>query len=134
MITYFKGKNHKPKNKYKLRKNLNIILESLDSIVIFEATSTSITSSVIGIDLIILPISAGIACTLSLGNKVLHNLIVSKYNKDKTQYQKGQQTIKFFDKLYRKTLQDNLIDKNAYESLRKVFTKHLEETKNESFL
>ena len=72
MITYFKDKNHKSKKRYKNYKALNTILESVDSIVIFGATSTSITLSITGIGLIILPRSAGIACTLSLGNKVLH--------------------------------------------------------------
>ena len=72
MITYFKDKNNKPKKKYKNYKTLNTILESVDSIVIIGATSTSINLSVTGVGLIILPISAGIACGLSLGNKVLH--------------------------------------------------------------
>ena len=83
MITYFKDKNHKSKKKYENYKTLNTILESVDSIVIIGATSTSITLSITGIGLIILPTSAGIACTLSLGNKVLHKLIINKYNKYK---------------------------------------------------
>ena len=117
MIAYFKNKNHKSKKRYKNYKTLNTILESVDSIVIIAATSTSITLSVVGIGLVILPISAGIACTLSLGNKILHKLILNKYNKYKKQYERDQQTIKSFDKLYRKSLQDNLIDKGEYESL-----------------
>ena len=110
MITYFKDKNHKSKKKYKNYKSLNTILESVDSIIIIGATSTSITLSITGIGLIILPISAGIACGLSLVNKVLHKLIINKYNKYKKQYERDQQTIKSFDKLYRKSLQDNVID------------------------
>ena len=78
MITYFKNKNHKSKKKCKNYKTLNTVLESVDSIVIIATTSTSITLSVTGFGLIILPISAGIACTLSLGNKVLHKLIINK--------------------------------------------------------
>ena len=67
--------------------------------------------------MIILPISAGIACDLSLGNKVLHKGIINKYNKYKKQYEKDQQTIKSLDKFYRKSLQDNLTDRNEYASL-----------------
>ena len=134
MITYFKDKNHKSKKGYKNYKTLNTILESVESIVIIGATSTSITLSVIGIGLIILPISAGIACTLSLGNKVLHKIIINKYNKYKKQYERDQQTIKSFDKLYRKSLQHNVIDKIEYESLGNIFTKYIDENKNESFL
>ena len=134
MITYFKDKNSKSKKRYKNYKTLNTILESVDSFVIIAATSTSITLSVTGIGLIVLPISAGIACTLSLGSKILHKLIINKYNKYKKLYEKDQNTIKSFDKLYRKSLQDNIIDKNEYESLCNIFTKYVDENKNESFL
>ena len=134
MITYFKDKNNKSKKRYRNYKTLNTILESVDSIVIIGATLTSITLSVTGVGLIILPIPAGIACTLSLSNKILHKLIINKYNKYKKQYERDHQTIKSFDKLYRKSLQDNIIDKNEYESLCNIFTKYVDENKNESFL
>ena len=134
MITYFKDKNNKSKKKYKNYKTLNTILESADSIVIIGATSTSITLSITGVGLIILPISVGVACALSLGNKVLHKLIINKYNKYKKQYERDQNTIKSFDKLYRKSLQDNVIDKTEYDSLCNIFTRYVDENKNESFL
>ena len=134
MITYFKDKNNKSKKRYKNYKTLNTVLESVDTIVIIAATSTSITLSVTGIGLIILPITAGIACTLSLGNKVLHKIIINKYNKNKKLYERDQNTIKSFDKLYRKSLKDNVIDKNEYECLCNIFTKYIDENKNESFL
>ena len=134
MITYFKDKNHKSKKRYKNYKTLNTLLESVDSIVIIGATSTSITLSVTGIGLIVLPTSAGIACTLSLGNKILHKLVINKCNKYKKQYERDQNTIKSFDKLYRKSLQDNIIDKTEYESLCNIFNKYVDENKNESFL
>ena len=71
MITYFKDKNHKSTKKYKNYKTLNAILESVESILIIGATSTSIILSIIGFGLNILPISAGIALTISIGNKIL---------------------------------------------------------------
>ena len=134
MITYFKDKNNKSKKKYKNYKTLNTVLESVDSIVIIATSSTSVTLSITGIGLIILPISAGVACALSLGNKVFYKLIINKYNKYKKQYERDQLTIKSFDKLYRKSLQDNVIDKSEYESFCNIFTKYVDENKNESFL
>ena len=133
MITYFKEKNNKSKKRYKNYKILNTVLESVDSIVIIAAKSISITLSVTGMCLIVLPISAGIACGLSLGNKILHKLIINKNNKYKKQYERDQQTIKSFDKLYRKSLQDIVIDKKEYESQCNIFTKYVDENKNESF-
>ena len=120
--------------KYKNYKTLNTVLESVDSIVIIAATSTSITLSITGIGLIVLPMSAGIACGLSLANKVLHKLIINKHSKYKKQYERDQNTIKSFDKLYRKSLQDIIIDKTEYDSLCNIFTKYVDENKNESFL
>ena len=83
--------------------------------------------------MIVLPISAGIACTLSLGIKVLHKLIINKYNKYKKQYERDQQTIRSFHKFHRKTLQDNVIDKNEYDSLCNIFTRYVDENQNEFF-
>ena len=133
MITCFKDKNNKSKKKYKNYKTPNTILEPVDSIVIIATTSTSITLSITGIGLIVLPISAGIACTLSLGNKLLHKVIINKYNTYKKQYERDQQTIKSFQNLYRKTLQDNIMIKAEYESVCNIFTKYVDENKNESF-
>ena len=110
------------------------MLESVDSIIIIAATSTSITLSITDVGLIFSPISARIACTLSLGNKVLHKIIINKYNKYKKQYEKDQQTINYSNKLYKKSSQDNIIDKIEYESLCKIKTKYVDETKNEFFL
>ena len=134
MITYFKDKNSKSKKKNKNYKTLNTVLESVDSIIIIGATSISITLSVTGVGLITLAFSPGIACTLSLGNKVLHKLILNKYNKYKKQYDRDQQTIKSFDKLYKKFLQDNVIDKTEYDSLCNILTEYVDGNKNEPFL
>ena len=131
-IYYFKDKNHKLKKKYK--KTLKTILELVDTTVTIGETSTSITLTIRGIGLNISPILAGIACALSLSEKVLHKMIIKKCKSYKNEYEKDQKTIKFSDKFYRESLQDKVIDKSEYESLCNHFTKFLDETKNESFL
>ena len=112
---------------------ITTILKSFDTFVIIATTSSSITLSLTGIGLIVIPISTATACSLSIGNKVLFELIINKSNKYKTLYERDQQTIKLFDKLYRKPLQDNVIDRTEYESLCNNFTKNVDENKNESF-
>ena len=87
-----------------------------------------------GIGFIDIPISTATACGLAIGKKVVYEVIINKYKKYKRQYEKGQQTFKSFDKLYRKSIQDNIIDKSEYETLCNTFTKYVDETKNESFL
>ena len=96
------------------------------------ATLTSTTLLVAGVGLIALPISSAIVCTLSLANKVIHKLFINKCNILKKLCEKDQQTIKSFDELNRKSLQDNVIDKNEYESLGNILTKNLVKTKIES--
>ena len=64
----------------------------------------------------------------------MYGIIIEKYNKYKRQNEKDQQTIKSFVNLYRKSVQNDVIDKNEYESLCTIFTKYVDEKKNESFL
>ena len=99
MITYFKNRNTKSKKKYISYKTLNTVLETVVKFIINGTTSTSITLSRTCIGLIVLPISAVIACTLSLRNKILHILIINKNNKYKKQNEKDQQTIESFKKV-----------------------------------
>ena len=134
MTTNFKHKNNKSKKKYKNYKTLTTKLKSFDTFVIIATTSSSNTLSLPGIGLIDIPTSTATACGLSIGNKVLYEISINKCNKYKKQYKRYQILIKSFDKLCRKSLQDNVIDETEYESLCIVFTKYLEETKSETFL
>ena len=70
------------------------MIESVHTVVFIGSTTTSVTLSVTGVGLMVQPISAGIACALSLGNKVIKKIIVIKYSKYKEEYEKDQQTIK----------------------------------------
>ena len=134
MITYFKEKNYKSKKKGKKYKTITSILKTFDTFVIIAATSSSVTLSLTGIGLIVIPLSTASACALSTGNEVFYAVIINKYNKYKKQFERDQQTIKSFDKLYRNSLQDNVFDKNECESLCILFTKYVDGNKIESFL
>ena len=97
---------------------LTTILKSFDTFVVIATTSNSITLGLRGIGLIVKPMSAGIACGLTISKNVIYEIVIQKYNKYKKQYQKGQQTVKSFDNLNRKkSLQDNLIDEDEKKSL-----------------
>ena len=133
MITYFKDKNNKSKKRYKNYKTITTKLKSFDTFVIIATTSSSITLSLTGIGLIAIPISTATACGLSIRNKVLYEIIINKYNKYKKLYERDQNTIKSFDKLCRKSLQDNLIDKTEYESLCNFLLNMLMKTKMNLF-
>ena len=133
MIAYFKDKNNRSKKKYKKYETITTILKSFDTFVTITTTSSSITLSLTGIGLIKIPISTATESGLSFGKKVLYEIIINKYTNYKKRYEKDQQTIRSFDILYRKSLQDNVIDETEDGSLCNIFTKHVDETKSESF-
>ena len=129
MITYFTDKNNKSKKRYKKNKTLTTILKSFDTFVIIATTSNSITLSLTGIGSTAIPISSAKACVLSIGKKVIFEIVINKQNGYKKQYERFQQTMKSFDKVYRISLQDNVIIKNEYETLFNIFTKYIDEKK-----
>ena len=100
MITYFKDKDIKSKKKYRKYKTLTTIFKSFDTFVIIATTSSSITLSLTGIGLIAIPTSIAFACGLSIGNKVIFEIIIDEYNKYKKHYERDQQTIKSFNKYF----------------------------------
>ena len=96
MSIYFKNESHKAKRKYKVYETLTSIWESVDTNVFVGATKTYAPLSVTGVGLIVVPFSVGSACALSLGNKVIHKIIITKYNKKKGDFEKDLQTNKSF--------------------------------------
>ena len=80
---------------------LTSLLKSFDTFVIIATTSSSITLSLTRIDLIVLLIQAVIACGLTISDKVIYEIIMQKYSKNKKQIEKDQQTFKSSDNLHR---------------------------------
>ena len=113
-------KNHEPKKKFEGFKALTSILESVDAVDIIGATTTSVTLLVTVVGLVVAPISAGTACILTLGNKVIHRIVFKNSLECKKQYEKNQKVIESFDKFHTKMLQNNLMIKtnmNLYKML-----------------
>ena len=67
----------------KINKVLSTLLEAVNSFVIIATTSSSVTLTIAGFELIVIPISTGIACGLHLTTKVFMkyqwtNMIIKK--------------------------------------------------------
>ena len=84
-ITYFKDKNNKSKKRYKKYKTLTTTLKSIDTFVIIATTSSSNTLSLTRIGLIVIPISTATAYGISIGIKVIYEIVMQKYNENKKQ-------------------------------------------------
>ena len=91
-----------PKRTIKKYKTLTIILKSFDTFVIIATTSSSITLSLTGIGLIAILIPTATACGSSISNEIINGISMQKHKKYRKQYEKDQQTFKFFDKLSKK--------------------------------
>ena len=86
-------------------------MKTVDTSVIMATTSSSVTLSLTGFGLLVIPISSGFACGLTLTIQVLYELIMNKHNDFEKYYERAQQTVDSCDKLYEKCSQDNVIDK-----------------------
>ena len=89
--------------------------------------------SLIGFGIIVIPTSSSKACGLSIGNKEIFEIVIQKFTKYKQQHEKDQQTKKSFDKLYRKSLQDNLLDEKKMNLYVIVLLDTLRKRKKEYF-
>ena len=92
MRTNFKDENHESEREYKIYRTITKILKSVDTIVIIGTTSSSVTLYLMGTGLIVLCISTGIACGITISDKVFFETILQKNKKYKKQYEKHLQT------------------------------------------
>ena len=111
---------------------ITTILKPFDTFVIFTKKHISITPSVFGSGLTVIPISTAPACGLTFGNEVRNEIVMLKSNKYRKRYEKDEHSNKSLDKLYEKSLQKDLTDEIESESLCRIFTKYLDEKKKES--
>ena len=89
------------KKNYKNSKTITTVPKTIDTFIVVATTSSSITLSLTGIGLTVIPKSTATACGLSIGNKLLPEIVMQKYNYYKKHYEKDQQINKSFDILYR---------------------------------
>ena len=106
-----------PKRNKKKDETLTTILKSFDTFVFIATTSSSFTLSLTETGLLAIPISTAAACGLLITKKIKYEKVMQKDNNYKKRYEKDQQAKKSFDNLYRKSLQNNIIDKNEFEFL-----------------
>ena len=66
---------------------------------------------------IVIPFPTRLACGITLKNKLIIQKTITKHINNEKYYERAQQTINLFDKLYRKGVKDNIIDNRNFESL-----------------
>ena len=84
MISFFENKILQSKKKFENYETITSVIESVDTIVIIGATTISVTLSVTGVGLVVVPISAGVACAVSLSIDVIQKIFSMKIFKYRT--------------------------------------------------
>ena len=83
MSTYFKDKNSQSKKKNKNNKKKTTKINSFDTNVILATTSSSFTFSLTGFGLQVIPISSSLAFGFTISNKILYDMVMQKYKKNR---------------------------------------------------
>ena len=70
MMKYYEMEERKNKQKYNKYKLIHNLINSLDSIIVIGTTSASISLSITGVGIIVVPIAAGLGCTTGILVKI----------------------------------------------------------------
>ena len=115
MMKYYGMEEKKYKQKYTKNKLINNIINSFDGIIVIGTTSTSVTLSITGVGIIVVPITAGVGCATGILVKICSSYLKKKEQNYKLNYAIIQKTLDDFRQLYITSLKDNLIDEKEYQ-------------------
>ena len=115
MMKYYELEEKKYKQKYTKYKLINNLINSLDGIILIGTTSASISLSVTGVGIIVVPITAGVGCVTGILVKICSSYLKKKEQNYKLKYAIIQKTLDDFRQLYITSLKDNHIDEKEYQ-------------------
>ena len=115
MMKYYELEEKKYKQKYTKYKLINNLINSLDGIIVIGTTSASVTLSITGVGIIVVPIAAGFGCTTGILVKICSSYLKKKEQNYKLKYAIIQKTLEDFRQLYITSLKDNHIDEKEYQ-------------------
>ena len=114
MMKYYEMEEKKYKQKYNNYKLINNLINSLDGIIVIGTTSASISLSITGVGIIVVPIAAGVGCTTGILDKICSSYLKKKEQNYKLKYTIIQKTLDDSRQLYVTSLKDNHIDEKEY--------------------
>ena len=126
MMKYYEMEEKKYKQKYNKYKLINNLINSLDGIIVIGTTSASISLSITGVGIIVVPITAGVGCTTGILVKICSSYLKKKEQNYKLKYTIIQKTLDDFRQLYVTSLKNNHIDENEYHRFVTQFEKYRE--------
>ena len=86
MMKYYELEENKYTKKYTKYKLINNIIISTDGLIIIGTTSASVTLSITGVGIIVVPITAGVGCSTGILVKICSSYLKKKEQNYKLQY------------------------------------------------
>ena len=96
MMKYYEMEEKKYKQKYTKYKLINNLINSLDGIIVIGTTSASISLSITGVGIIVVPITAGVGCVTGILVKICSSYLKKKEQNYKLKYTIIQMTLDDF--------------------------------------
>ena len=121
LMKYYDLKEKKYKEKYTKYKLINNIIHSTDDLIIIGTTSASVTLSITSVDIIVVPITAGVGCATGILVKICSSCLKKKEQNYKLKYTIIQKTLDDFRQLFTTSLKDNHIDVKEYHRFVNMF-------------
>ena len=125
MMKYYELEEKKYKKKYTKCKLINNLINSTDGLIIIGTTSASVTLSITGVGIIVVPITAVVGCATGILVKICSSYLTKKEQNYKLKYAIIQKTLDDVRQLFTTSLKDNHIDEkenhrfvNMYENYR----------------
>ena len=129
MMKYYEEQNNKNKKKYKKLKNINKFLNTFDTLIIISSTTSSITLSILGIGLIVIPIIAPIGLDSAISSKIISEFLNKQQKIYFERYCLSNEYLSKFRQFYMNSLQDNKIEKSEYTHFLDMYKNYTTEKK-----
>ena len=121
MMKYYELKEIEYKQKYPRYKLTNNTNNSTDGLIIIGTTSASITLSITGVGIIVVPITAGVGCATGIRIKICSSYLKKKEQNYKLKYAIIQKTPDDFRQLFTTSLKYIHIDEKEYDRFVNVY-------------
>ena len=110
MMKFYELEGTKYKKKYTKYKLINNLINSTDGLIIIGTTSASVTLSITGVGIIVVPITAGVGCATGILVKIYSSHLKKKEQNYKLKYIIIQKTLDDFRQLFTTSQKDIHID------------------------
>ena len=121
MMKFYELEETKYQKKYTNYQLINNLINSTDGLIKRGTTSASVTLSITGVGIIVVPITAGVGCATGILVKICSSYLKKKEQNYKLKYTIIEKTLDDFRQFFTTSLKDNHIDEKEYDRFVKMY-------------